>query len=687
MKLDALGRVGVFSRGVARIPRLGTFLGCRELIVSPSARQVRSLDAVAGWGHKPSARVARDFARRHGLPYLALEDGFLRSVAGGADEPPLSLVLDDQGIYYDAGTPSRLELLLEQDEQLATDTVALERAERLRERVLATAVSKYNQGHDELPAELRDGDPYVLVVDQTFGDASVALGLGSAEAFQRMLSAALDENPGARVIVKVHPDTLAGRKRGYLAQLPAGPRVTLFAGDVAPQRMLSRSLRVYTCTSQLGFDALLGGVPVTCFGAPFYSGWGLTDDRVPLPRRTRRRSLGELVAAALFHYPRYVEPISGEACQAETVLEHLALQRERLAANRRRFACFGFSLWKQPFVRRYLAAPGGEVRFLRSPRQLRGDADVTIVTWASRTKPSLLQWAEQQRVSLWRMEDGFLRSVGLGSDLAAPGSLVLDRRGIYYDPRQPSELEVLLQEASFSAAELTRAAALRHAILSAGISKYNASGSAAGLELGPAGKRRVLLVVGQVEDDASVRLGGTGSVKSNQALLQAVRAGNPDAFVVYKPHPDVVSGNRRGALAADSAKLWDQLVESVPLPACLAVVHEVHTLTSLVGFEALLRGLPVFTYGQPFYAGWGLTTDHAPFERRKRRLTLDELVAGTLLRYPRYYSWQARCFCTPEQLVEQLTRERARGGAAGPHLLRKARNLLISLAEWRSARG
>ena len=39
----------------------------------------------------------------------------------------------------------------------------------------------------------------------------------------------------------------------------------------------------------------------------------------------------------------------------------------------------------------------------------------------------------------------------------------------------------------------------------------------------------------------------------------------------------------------------------------LGIVDEVHTLTSLTGFEALLRGIEVHAYGGPFYAGWGLT--------------------------------------------------------------------------------
>ncbi len=673
------GRVGVFSLGVQRLPRLKTFLGCNELVFRPGARRAGSLDAVAGWGHKPTARVARDYARRHGVPYLALEEGFLRSAGIGKREPLLSLLIDDVGIYYDAGRPSRLERMLA--EEAPADETLLARARRCRERIVESGVSKYNHTPDELPAELREGEPYVVVADQTFDDASVSLGLADAATFERMLDAAIAEHPGARIVVKVHPGTIAGIKRGYLAQAPRAGVITV-AHDVNPLALMRRARHVYTCTSQFGFEALLLGVPVSCFGAPFYAGWGLTNDHVRIERRGRQRSLDELVAAALLLYPRYVSPLSGERCDAEEAIEHLALQRQLFKENRRRFVCFGFSAWKRPFVRRYLHAPGNQVRFVASPEALgpeRANEVLTAVVWASRRTAEVSAWAEARKVPLWNMEDGFLRSVGLGSDLTAPGSLVLDREGIYYDSRTPSELESILQHASFSQSELDRARSLRQRILETGVSKYNARGSAR-LRVAASPGQRVVLVPGQVDDDASLRY-GSPRVPDNKSLLRAVRADCPDAYILYKPHPDVLSGNRPGVV---HEKLWDEVALDVTLADCLAVVSEVHTMTSLVGFEALLRELVVVTHGQPFYAGWGLTRDRCPLPRRTRVLALDELVAGTLLRYPRYVSWTARAFCTAEDKVRELERQRQRPDrlARLPRLARKLVSLAGSALEW-----
>jgi capsular polysaccharide export protein len=681
------GTVGVFSVGLRRLGGLKAVLGAERLVFRPGARDHGSLDAVAGWGHKLTAAQARAYAARHGLPYLALEDGFLRSVGLGAgSEPPLSLIVDERGIYYDARSPSDLEYLLEHDpERLLEDPARLARAARLRARIVESGVSKYNHAPDELPPTLTSARELVLVADQTFDDASVAGAYGDAGTFQRALQCALDEHPNAHVVVKVHPATVAGRKRGYLAGMGPRARVSVVAADVNPQALLRHAKHLYVCSSQLGFEGLLAGVAVTCFGQPFYSGWGLTDDRQRPTRRTRRRTLEQLVAAALLIYPRYRHPITLEGCAAEDVLEHLALQRRIFAENRRQFVCFDMSYWKRPFVRRYLSAPGHAVRFARSVRDLEDERDVsrlTAVVWASRKTPELERWTTAHGIPLWQMEDGFLRSTGLGSDLTAPGSLVLDPDGIYYDPSRPSRLERLLSDTRFEQHELEQAARLRQHIVSARVSKYNLPGTAP-LRVAARPEQRVLFVPGQVADDASIRL-GTKGVSDNLALLRAVREAHPDAYIVYKPHPDVQSGNRRGALDGLASPPWDLQLGQVPLAACLDIADEVHTMTSLVGFEALLRGLPVVTYGQPFYAGWGLTRDHAVLARRQRRLTLDELVAGSLLRYPRYVSWSARCFCSAEDKVAELARASARQRrlARLPRLVIKLTSLWHSGVEW-----
>ncbi|MEZ4445553.1 MAG: hypothetical protein R3B72_41140 [Polyangiaceae bacterium] len=644
-----------------KIPHLAPLAGVDQLVFRPGDARAREVDAVLGWGFKPSSRAAEAYARRHDKPLWRAEDGFLRSVGlGVSGAPPLSIVLDDRGIYYDAREPSKLERILAEDDDLE-DPELLARARRAIDRIVAEGLSKYNDapvgpvtlGEPEVDAKGR-----VLVVDQTAGDLSVARGLADATSFRRMLEAALDENPGAEVVVKTHPDVLAGKKRGYLERA-AGDRVRLFARPGSPMPLMREVDRVYVVTSQVGFEALMAGTEVTCFGAPWYSGWGATDDRVAVGRRGRARSVEALFAAAYLRYARYLHPTRRTAGELEDVIEHLALQRRVFALNQGRLFCLGFHFWKNSYMRHYLRCPGNEVLFPWNARdaERRGlDRDSRILVWGQRESAAVRSLAARHDIAITRVEDGFLRSVGLGSDLAVPASLVFDSRGIYYDPTGPSDLEHLLEQGRFDDEELARAKALRERIVAAGLSKYNV-GRGEVFEV-PAG-RRVALVPGQVEGDASVRL-GCRDVRTNLALIEAARAARPDAFLVYKPHPDVLAGNRPGKVEpADTARLCDHVETRASLADCLDRADEVHTMTSLVGFEALLRQKQVFAYGQPFYAGWGLTEDRHPPARRTRRLTLDELVAGAMIRYPRYLDRESGAFTTPEAVIDQLVAERA----------------------------
>ena len=698
-------RAATFSRGILRIPGIEALLGVDVLEYAPSAHRAPELGWVVGWGKKANTACARAYAARHALPFLTAEDGFLRStglgVRGGR---PFSLLLDPLGIYYDATQPSALEVLLETGSlppqwkwvpanpaepvlaQPLENPGVCSRAEALMERIRSANLSKYNHAP---PVDLPPTDrPRVLVVDQTAGDLSIVLGLAGPTSFSDMLAAALEENPEAEIWIKTHPDVVAGKKRGCLSAKRFEGRVHLLGQDANPLHLLRQMTRVYTVSSQLGFEALLVGRPVTCFGAPFYAGWGLTEDRVPIARRTARRSLTQVFAAAYLIYARYVDPGTGAPCVAERVVEHLETQRRRYEENQGTLYCFGVSLWKRRYVLAFLRSPGNRIVFTRFAWRARRAAQrakrakepgsIHLLTWGQRHHTKLKALAEMLGQPLWRMEDGFLRSVGLGSDFTAPASLVVDKQGIYFDPTHPSDLESILSQARFLPEELQRAELLRQNIVNREITKYN---FAAGppLRMAAEAGQQVVLVPGQVEDDASIQL-GCREVRTNLGLLQAVRAIRPHAYVIFKEHPDVVSGNRKGRVPPEHLRvLCDEVVREGSLPECLRSAHEVHTMTSLVGFEALLRGLPVYTYGLPFYAGWGLTYDKYSFFRRNRVLSLTELIAGCLIRYPRYINWQSGEFTSPEDVIIQLSRAVSRSGKGVlvrmPWLLRQVRKL------------
>ncbi|WP_300808575.1 capsular polysaccharide biosynthesis protein [uncultured Desulfovibrio sp.] len=654
---------GHFSRGMERIPHLAAFLG-QEVVRLPRWGEIplfwkrfeRRCDALLAWGLKEATgKPAERASGQSGLPLLRLEDGFLRSLdLGVRGAPPYALVLDDTGIYYDATRPSALENLLNNEGWQTPDL--LDEARAAMRAITAHNLSKYNHAPDA-PANLIPdrGRPRILVLDQTRNDLSVSLGLADAETFARMLDAACREHPDADICVKTHPDVLSGRKQGFFQPqaLPAGVR--LLAEDVNPLSLLRQVDEVYCVTSQMGFEALLLDKKVHCFGMPFYAGWGLTQDRQTCARRMAVRSLEEVFAAAYLLYSRYVHPVTGRRCSIMEIIRLLTEQRRRNEQNRGYHACLGFRLWKHEQARAFLASTGGSLEFFHR-EQAAVDAAAArrgrVVVWSSKENARLAALCRERQVPLIRMEDGFIRSKGLGSDFIRPGSLVLDDLGIYYNPQQPSRLERLLRDWTPDAALLEQARALREELCRSGITKYNV-GNNADIPPLPA-DRKILLVPGQVSDDASVRLGGCG-IGSNLELLQAVRKARPKDFIIYKEHPDVVSGNRNGALRdADVAGLADAVVRHASISLLYACCHEVHTLTSQSGFEALLRGLPVFTYGGPFYAGWGLTTDRLQFPRRRTLDSVDTLVAAVLLRYPVYYDWENCCVTDCAAFLEKL---------------------------------
>jgi capsular polysaccharide export protein len=642
-------RLGLPAAGMLHHSTLPALLAPHELVCGRHRCRAAPLDALLAWGRKPSARAAERLAARRGLPLWRCEDALVRSLGLGPDSPPLGLLIDDLGVYYDATAPSRLERQTARRHSAAE----LERAEALQRLWREQRVSKYN-GAAEAPAP---SEPFVVVVDQTAGDLSIQLGGATAAQFATMLAAALADHPACRVVVKTHPDVVAGRKRGHFhPQQLADPRILLEASGGHPAALLERADAVYVVTSQLGFEALLWGRPVHCFGMPFYAGWGLTNDALPAPSRRRSagpRQLGDLVHAALVEVAVYIDPHRHRPCSPEQLITAIGLQRRLRQAQPGPIEAFGFTPWKQRVLRRFLAGPTLRFRF---PWQGPGRAAALVAIWGRRARPGLLRALQRRQLPLLHVEDGFLRSVGLGADLIDPISWVLDRRGIYYDATAPSDLEHLLAHGHWSSTQLQRAARLRQRLVEQAITKYNLSAPA---WRRPPAAGRVVLVVGQVESDASIRLGAP-AIRRNLELLEAVRRAEPEAYLVYKPHPDVVAGLcRQGEGEARVARCCDEVLVEASIQQLFTQIDALHVLTSIAGFEALLRGLEVHTWGLPFYAGWGLTHDQLSCGRRGGPLALDALVHAALIEYPRYVSRHSGLFIEAEQAIDELLDWRA----------------------------
>jgi len=440
-------------------------------------------------------------------------------------------------------------------------------------------------------------------------------------------------------------DAVERMRRVAALQTDGAVLVSLDSPACDPWHLLSgASAVIVDSDDELALIAAIADVPLECVGDGTYA--SLAGKPAP---SALRDALREQVEAF-----DYLDPYSGDPIGFGEAIERCAFWRRLIDGNRDIDGAVGFAFWKRETVAPLLWRGADGVRFMSAANGVRADR---IAVWKSRTSPRVLAELERRSAGLIEVEDGFIRSVGLGADCVPPLSIIVDRLGIYFDPGRPSELERLIQDGVFAGELLDRARTLRELIVASGISKYSA-GHAALNRRHP--ERRQILVPGQVEDDRAVLCGGAG-LTSNLELLRRVRAEAPDAYLIYKPHPDVLAGHRKGGIRDDvSLSVADEIVRDEPISALIDLVDEVHVNSSLAGFEALLREKPVTTHGVPFYAGWGLTRDLGPVPgRRTARRTLDELVAAVLLLYPRYLDPATGLPCPPEILVRRLTESTA----------------------------
>ena len=639
-----------------------------------------------GWGRKESGKKAIELSTKFNGKFKLLEDGFIRSVGLGVDGAKLlSIVEDDIGIYYDATSQSRLEKILSEHK---FDNELLQESKWCIDFITTHNISKYNNAPNISKNLIQkyelENSNNILIITQTDGDASLIYGLGDKFSTADVIDAAIKENPNSNILLKIHPDVLSGKKKSDINISNLDSKIKIITEDINPISLLKHINKVYTKTSGMGFEALMCGCECVCFGMPFYAGWGLSDDRVQAPsRRNRTLSIEELFAGAYILYAKYIDAYTGQNTTLKRVLPQInTLKNARLNECKKQKFLFGFSVWKRKFMRPFLGENLNYISVfsknpLKSALKAGLDTNSLVYIWGKKEYLELQKWCDENSVNIIRVEDGFIRSVGLGSDLTRPYSLVFDDVGIYFDTTSPNRLENILNYHKFSSSELEAAKKLKDILIDSKISKYNDDKD--GIISSKNGKK-IALVIGQVEDDASVRIGADGM--KNIELLEQARLNSPNSHIIYKPHPDVVSGNRIGLVDIDQAlKYCDEVLEGVSMPTLLDLADEIHTMTSTSGLEAILRGKRVICYGRPFWAGWGLSDDKKPQPRRYRSLSSDELVAGAYLLYPKYVHPINLKPCNASDLILALQEQRAKLQKPVNALLHKIKSLYARVGQ------
>ncbi len=603
------------------------------------------------WGMKSSGQKYRNKkSNAKNLNIIYLEDGFIHSFGTKKPKIPLSICFDNKGIYYNYKIKSDFSKLisekLSEEENSRSKTII----KLWRER----GISKYNFSNFLMPPN----DPFILLIDQTLGDLSIEFGGANLNTFNRMFEFAKSKWPDHIIVIKIHPDVINKRKRGcFDKKLYTNKNVKIISDLGQLNKLIEFCTALCVVTSQVGFEGLIYGKEVHVFGNPFYSGIGLTIDHgLSEGMKTKSDiSIEQLVFGALVKYQIYLDPRNKKNCEIEKIIEYIYKKRNISNFFPENLYCLNLTPWKSRQIKRYLSEIDHSkvYPFKKYKRSMKN-----ILVWGKSIQSDKLRAKTKNFISV---EDGFIRSVGLGGDLIPPMSLLFDKKGIHYDPSKPSDIEELLQTKLLNKQDLNRSKSLIKEIKIKKISKYNLKSDRLLTQKNKLLKKEIILVLGQVETDNSIIYGVSNNSikKTNFSLVSQVKKDYPDHYIIYKPHPDLEKGLRSKGSEEDLIKnIADDIVFEVDIEELFEISKRVAVFTSLGGFEALLRGIPVTSYGFPFYAGWGLTDDRfvnkSWAERRNRNLSLEELVFISMIVYPYYFSMKFNCHTEIENIVDEL---------------------------------
>ena len=238
-----------------------------------------------------------------------------------------------------------------------------------------------------------------------------------------------------------------------------------------------------------------------------------------------------------------------------------------------------FDLWLKPFINR---------------------VNPVIYIWGYKAPDYFIDYIREQELDIFFLEDGFIRSGPDDESGAPPLSIVIDSQAPYFDTTRPNDLTDLIANFDFGQDGYDEALAqemLDHYV-SHRVSKYNHQPYVNVAPIYGIKNKKRILVLGQVSHDDSLKYGGGIGITLLDVVNKAIEE-NPAAQIIVKPHPMTLGDPSIVSALTELDCLI--LTQSIHLVDALETVDHVYTITSLGGFEALLRGKKVTVLGRPFY--------------------------------------------------------------------------------------
>lgn len=645
---------GTYSYRLSKLDFITEYLSCDRLVYAPLSWH--NIDIYMGWGYKKYAENARKSALKQNKPYYTIEDGFLRSLyTSKFSKTPLSVVVDKKSIYFDSQTISDLETILVHDD--VNDTQIQESHDAMdffRTHHLSKYCVTVPYDTDICPEDFNENS--VLLIDQTLNDASLLYGGIKEKDLPDIIKNSKQKFAGKTIFLKTHPEVISGHKQSCFGTLCHDTDIKLIPHTVSLPTLLRQKPHVVVLTSLAGFEGLIYGCSVTCYGISWYSGYRLTDDMHPdadmIYKRRKKRTLAEIFYLAYIKYPVYINPVTLKRGTFWDTALYLSRCMRHVQTVSGHLYIFGFRPWKRRDMIPFFKTPFNKITYVKNIDHAIKQGILTnkyakILVWSYKnTKDIEYIQAKKTNIPILRCEDGFIRSYGLGSDFIPPFSIAIDTQDLYFyhDKKNPSDIQTFLNIPTMNY-QMERIENLYKKITEHHINKYNIDKIC---DLKIQTDKQIILLIGQVDDDASLRYGGLISgISGNSDMIEYARLHYPNAFIIYKPHPDVLRGNRIGQIK-NKDKI-DRIETNASVLSCIDAAHHIISMTSLSGFEGILRGKQVTLLGKPFYHAFAQLYPLPPQK-------MMDMVRGVFVDYPIYINTDNvdLPYGTPERVIEKI---------------------------------
>jgi capsular polysaccharide export protein len=253
--------------------------------------------------------------------------------------------------------------------------------------------------------------------------------------------------------------------------------------------------------------------------------------------------------------------------------------------------------------------------------------------WSYKIGEQKIEYLRSFAKAFYLFEDGFLRSTGLGIEKTRPLTLCLDSSAMHFDRLRYSDLDKILN--SISNDHYSKYSSCAEDLINQikrGVTKYNlVKTNSIFVNENALMAENSEIVIGQVSNDLSL-IYASSRYNSTSELAIDLANKNPETNYCYRIHPQELINFKFNHYIPRNLKILygNSFLQDV------APFKKVHTICSLSGFEAALLGKEVHTYGMPFYAGWGFTTDHEMSflkTKRTKTLSLKEVLIGAYFIY------------------------------------------------------